>query len=333
MPTTKEIANFLGVSTSTVSLALNDKPGVSLKMRQRVLSAMSELEAQERPSYAAPYPGNGKTLVIGFVYYPNMDTIWFGRAILQGIRAAALEYHVQLHLMSLDPQQADDPIVNLYLSDSTLRPDGLIFLGQNTYEPLIARFVQFKLPYIFLATPTIDTTLSQIAPDELAAGQLATNYLLDLGHQAIAFLSNCDESAHYALQRLQGYQMAMRARGLKPFIIEGEPDAAVQQIQARKPSGVILVNNTSATKMLPLLQAAGCRIPDALSVVMFDDTDFARNFQPPLTAIRYPLYEQGYWAVKTIVEQNREPGIRAYRIAFGATLIERASCLAVKAPS
>jgi len=101
-------------------------------------------------------------------------------------------------------------------------------------------------------------------------------------------------------------------------------------INAPEVTAVIFINDAYAMEGLPVFQAAGRVIPDDLSVISFDDTQDARTFDPPLTSISYPRYQEGLWSVKTLVEHIRQPLMKSCRIVFKASLVKRDSCVPPK---
>jgi DNA-binding LacI/PurR family transcriptional regulator len=169
-----------------------------------------------------------------------------------------------------------------------------------------------------------------VGRNEEAIASEATNYLVDLGHRAIAFLGGeCDYG--YTRDRLEGYRRALQARGIAcvdRWVALGAGDAAIKRVLDTSPevTAAIFVNDAYAMEGLPALRPAGHCIPHDLSVISFDDTEEARRFDPPLTSVSYPRYQEGFWSVKVLVERLREPLMQSCRLVFRASLIKRESC-------
>lgn len=333
MPSVSKIAQHAGVSKSTVSLVLNNKPGVSENMRRQVLSAVDQLRAEEAVS-------NNKTrskaksrqdLLSVVVLHPAiLSSSQVFSEFLQGIQAGADTYQVQLRLAINDPNSPPEHITRLYLTDPALRPNGLIIIGARIVEPLIDEAKRQNIPYVLVGRQAPDSSSSAIGRNEEEVTLEATNYLLELGHKAIAFVGG-DEAYSYTRRRLDSYKRALQAQQIEPlerWVALGNGREAAEKILSTSPeiTAVIFVNDSYAMQGLPVFQTAGRRIPDDLSVISYDDTEDARSFDPPLTSIPYPRFESGLWAIRDLVERTKHPQMQSIQITFKSALIKRASC-------
>lgn len=334
MPTVREIAQAAGVSKSTVSLVLNDKPGVSEGMRTLVLSAANQLENQEsvttKQTIGPQQPNGNDPLSIVVSHPPILRSSQVFSEILQGIQAAATRYGIQLRLVAYDPDGSSQQVAHLYLSDPNLRPDGLLVFGGHPSKALINEAYKQGIPAIMLSREIEDKGTSGLGRDEQRCAREATEYLIKLGHRHIAFVGG-DNVYGYVKNRLVGYQQALHTAGLSSnpnWVALGHGFTATTQLLAQAPevTAIIFVNDTYAAEGLPALEAAGLTIPKDISIVSFDDTDIARNYNPSLTSIAYHRFEEGQWAVKILIEQIRFPFIESYQITFKANLITRNSC-------
>lgn len=339
MPTVREIAHHAGVSKTTVSLVLNNKDGVSEELRTRVLEAVRDLEAidalQRRPSVGDLDAENGssgpRSVVLLHPWW--ISNTQFFRELLQGIQAAADRFQVQLRLASM--RGGDDPASlsqHVYFSDPTLRPDAVLVLESQFAAASIHKLESLGISSVMLGSPTDDPGIKTITPDEYAAGWMAAQALLDLGHRQIGFVIDNLEF-RYARDRHAGYVAALIAAGLEAPSTQrltavtgfGSPlDPAFvannQEITA------LIIANSAALDALDVFEQHGYRVPDTLSVIVFDDIEAARTYDPPLTTVAYPLYEQGYWGMRMIVDQIGEPAMEHFSISFKARLVERQSC-------
>lgn len=335
MPTVREIAQAAGVSKSTVSLVLNDKPGVSDNMRNLVLTAVNQLESQE--DFTPQQDGNHlhhtnstTPLSILVSHPPVLRSSQVFSEILNGIQTAATRYGVQLRLIAYDPDSSGQQVVHLYLTDPNLRPDGLLIFGGYPAESLLNKAKNQGLPATVISRQLDDHHVSGLGRDEQRYAREATDHLIKLGHRNIAFIGG-DQNYGYVKNRLVGYQQALQSAALTSnpnWVVLGHGFEATTQLLAHAPetTAIIFVNDTYAAEGLPALKTAGLTIPQDISVISFDDTDIARHHNPPLTSIAYHRFEEGQWAVKTLIEQIRFPFIESYQIAFKANLIIRNSC-------
>jgi DNA-binding LacI/PurR family transcriptional regulator len=341
MPTVGEVAKHAGVAKSTVSLVLNNKPGVSEEMRHRVLEAADELRAIEKAqslttlsadTNAVPgVPKSGtESLSVVVLHPPILRSSQVFSELLQGIQAGAASHQIQLRLASNEPDLPKDHITRLYLSVPSLRPSGVLIIGARRNEPLIDEARQLGIPCVLVGRQSSDPTLAAVGRDEEEITFLAASYLLDMGHRAIAFVGG-DDAYSYTHSRLNGYRRALEQRNgppLERWIALGDGRAAAERALAASPeiTAVIFINDAYAMEGLPVFQATGRVIPDDLSVISFDDTQEAGSFDPPLTSVSYPRFQEGLWSVKVLVDHIRQPLMKSCQIVFRASLIKRDSC-------
>ena len=269
MPSVSEIAQHAGVSKSTVSLVLNNKPGASTEMRQRVMEAVNQLRAREEAqslAQPAPRPRSAvgsesvysQALSVVVLHPPILRSSQVFSELLQGMQAAANQYQLQLRLAANETPLPEDHITRLYFSDSALRPSGVLIIGARVEEPLLEEARELGIPCVLVGRQSTDPQVSAVGRNEEAIASEATNYLIDLGHRAIAFLGGeCDYS--YTRSRLEGYRRALRARGIAcvdQWVALGAGDAAVIRILETSPeiTAAIFVNDAYAMEGLPARQ-------------------------------------------------------------------------------
>jgi DNA-binding LacI/PurR family transcriptional regulator len=334
MPTVREIADLAGVSKSTVSLVLNEKPGVSEAMRERVLEAWHELQEREGAASSElptrPRNADREPLSVLLLHPAILRSHQVFSEFLQGIQAGATLHGIQLRLAVNEPDLPSDHISHLYFSDPRLHPDGVLVIGARLDEPLPDKVRSLGIPIVLVGRQSTGLGVSAVGRDEEGIAFEATNHLLDLGHRAIAFVGG-DLAYSYTHSRLQGYRRALEEQGIEPlerWMALGEGRKAAEKILAtsHEITAAIFINDAFAMEGLPAFQAAGCRIPADLSIISFDDTEEARTFDPPLTSVWYPRYQEGLYAVKLLVNHIRQPLVKHCQFVFQASLIERASC-------
>lgn len=332
MPSVSEIAKKANVSKSTVSLALNDKPGISQKMRQHVLTVAHELNSAEK---SAPLTKRAQHALSVLVLHPDIlpSSHVFGE-LVRGIEAGAAKLNVQLRLASNGPALPDNHVTRLYLSQERLRPDGILVIGARVNEPLVQEARTLGIPCVIMGGISAERHVSIIRRDEVAIAERATHYLLELGHRAIAFLGG-DRAYPFTNSRLSGYRNALTQHNVEVIqsrIALGDGVTAANALLANAPdvTAALFVNETYALDGLPVLMSAGRTIPDDLSIICFDDTPAAATFNPPLTTIGYHHFDEGFWMVKTLVEQIQHPILESKQVTFSAHFIERESCRRIK---
>jgi DNA-binding LacI/PurR family transcriptional regulator len=334
MPSFREIAELAGVSKSTVSLVLNDKPGVSGAMRKRVLNAMKELQEREANIYlngsSEVYAPKKEDLTVLVLHPATFRSSQVFSELLQGIQAGATRHRIQLSLAVNEPDLPEDHISRLYFTDPALRPDGILVIGSRQDYPLPKVIFEQDIPCVLVGRNTKEQNISSVGRDEEHISYKATRYLVNLGHEAIAFIGG-NHAYNYTKSRLYGYKKALESAGIIPqdtWVAFGNGKLAAREILSFCPniSAAIFVNDDHAIQALPIFQSAGLKIPEDLSVISFDDTEFARNFTPSITSVAYSRYQEGLWSLTLLVNQIQNPLIKYSNIVFRATLIERESC-------
>ena len=340
MPTITEIANHAGVSRTAVWLTLNQKSGVSDAMRQRVLIARDKLE-----SHAGEFNNHRerKSLPILVLHSALVMSTEYFKRLLNGIQVAADRFQIQLRLVAIEPEMPPEHVANLYFSDSDLHPAGVISLGSSAQNHIQAKAKQINVPFVQVGVPHQTDYVSFVAPNEVEAGYEATCYLLEQGHQAIGVIGHQLGTAHLQ-NRLTGYGKALVAAGIPHqddwlFLTGGNHTSYAEEVRLieevvsrflqEKPrvTAIMFTNWQSSVTGLPMIVDAGYRIPQDLSVLVFDNFDHAATFDPPLTAVDYPLEQMGFGAVKMLIEQINEPLLEDGQYMYRTRLIERESCM------
>jgi DNA-binding LacI/PurR family transcriptional regulator len=344
MASVRDIAKQAKVSKTTVSMVLRNLDGVSESMRLRVQEAVQYLRAVEETRTAEEMSASmdrGVTMRKDekisslLVLHPtNYHSSTVFHEILRGIQAAASVYNLQLSLAFNDSQLLNTSLEEFYFSNAVLKPVGVLLIGARTEEPLVERLCERSIPMVLVGRKAHDDHASAVGRNELEMARQATNYLFDLGHRTIAFLGASDEF-EYALERLRGYRQTCEERGgaLDEYLVHCGFDACASAkflMEHPEVTAAVFLNELLASEVLPIVQAAGKVVPDDLSAVAFDDTDIARNFNPPLTTISFPFFQEGFWAVRLIMEQVRQPTVISAQVILGATLVKRMSCSAPK---
>ena len=344
MASVREIAKLAKVSKTTVSMVLRNQDGVSENMRQRVQEAVEYLRAAEEVRAVEDVSmtngwrtGARKEDKISslLVLHPiNYHYSAVFHEILRGVQAAASVYQLQLSLAFNDANLLNTSFEEFYFTNTLVKPLGVLVIGARSQEPLVGRLCERSIPVVVVGRRSHDDRASAVGRNEEEMACEATNYLFDLGHRKIAFMGMSDEF-DYAVDRLRGYRKTCEKRGgaLNSYLVhEGFDSRASARVLIDHPdiTAAVFVNELLASQVIPHVQAAGRCVPDDLSVIAFDDTEIARNFTPPLTTISFPFFQEGFWAVRLIMEQVRQPTVLSAQIVLGASLIKRSSCCVPK---
>jgi LacI family transcriptional regulator len=211
--------------------------------------------------------------------------------------------------------------------------DGVVITPHCEPLALIEPLRQARIPVVVLEhdLPGVDC----IAIDEVTGGRLATQHLIDLGHQRIGIIRRASSSA-LSSQRFVGYQQALAAAGLAfdPSLVvdcaagHAAGALAMQQLLAlpQPPTAVFSHNDVLAMGAVHAIQRAGLSVPHDISVVGYDDITSAAYYMPPLTTVRCPKAEIGALAGRTILQLVQHKAvIPPQTITLPVELVVRAS--------
>lgn len=335
MPTVREIAQVAGVSKSAVSLVLNNSDSVSDKMRERVLRAIEELEQDTHEGQDVTFEDAEDSVKTIMLLHPSWhESSRVFRDLLLGIKQGALESEVHLQFMASNqttPMLSD----TLLFSDAALRPDGILLFEYEGYESHAKQLLEMRIPCLLVGAPSHDPRIPSVHADEVLAGYVAAQHLLQLGHRSIIVVTDQVQSA-YIEERIEGYRKALAEFnldfGAENIVTTGIEKPFTAQLADDYPhaTGMLILNEATLKNTLPALSEQGYAIPNDLSVVTFDDTEIARHLKPGITSVKYPLYEEGYWSIKMMSGFVQTPSLVHFRLQFRATLVARKSCKAME---
>lgn len=172
------------------------------------------------------------------------------------------------------------------------RTRGIIVIGSQIDTGYLHMRDRFPLPIVLTNCPIYPYS---VCTDNLTGARQAVEHMVQLGHRRIAYIAN-RRSHRSNLDRLTSYQQVLEAQRIpvdEDLIIEGDGtlgggNAAVQALRSRTrpPTAVFCFNDMTAFGVLSALRQAKTRVPEEMSVVGFDDVEFAAHCYPPLTTVR-----------------------------------------------
>ena len=306
--TIKEIAEQAGVSKQTVSRVINNRPDVSLKTRNRILSIMESSGYQ--PSKLARSLTRGRTHTLGVL---SSDLRHVGPSqTLIGIdeQAYALGYTLSLNLLH---EGDDDSVVESILHNMLAHQvDGIIWTAVsklNRYDQVVDKLTSLPVPVV-VGSELKPMGLATIHTDSRVGGTIATQHLVDQGYETIAIVTG-PANEWSAKQRFTGWQQA----ALTPddsLVFAGDWTAAsgymgICELLKQRPDidAVFASNDQMALGVLKAAQEMGRYVPQDLGVVGFDDIPEATYFTPSLTTVRQNLMENGRLLVQELDRQIR----------------------------
>lgn len=332
MSAVRDIAQKSGVSISTVSLVLNNKPGISEATRRRVLEVAGELGYQTTArSRARAKPAN-----LLFLLYKKhgqivADTPFFSN-VLEGVDAAVKKLGFQLMVTYIEESaDIEEQLQKAIGADCS----GIILLATEMSRSDLAPFTSKGLPIVVLDSYFEEITEDSVVINNMQGAFTAVLYLFQKGHTQIGHLKSRIAINNF-LERKDGFKKALKACKLPynpqyTFRLGTTIDSAYADMKAlladspKLPTAFFADNDIIAIGAMRALKEAGYRIPQDVSIIGFDDIPTCELMDPPLTSIRVPKSAIGEIAVSRLASLvEHDPGVRV-KIEVRTELAERGS--------
>ncbi len=328
----QDIAERAGVSTATVSRALNDRAGVHPKTREQILRIAREMGYT--PSMAARGLATSRTHNLGLITYKHhpQPISSYHVEIAQGIDDEARQrgYHVITRFvdnnMMLDGQRLE------LLTEQ--RVDGLILVGPALAPAFIIELYNSGTPLVLVDNMLQETKMDAVVCDNADGTYQITRHLIDAhGLRRLAFFSG---PAHWfsSRERRRGYERAMSEIDEPPRLIFMNETtvntgySALHDALSQYPDleGVVAVNDATALGAIRACKEMGRSVPGDLAVVGFDNVAWGTLHEPPLTTVGMFKYETGVQAVRRLIDVIERPVSSSYQLRLGVELVIRESC-------
>ena len=311
----RTLADYLGLSQTTISLVLNNSPSaksIPPETRDRVTEAARRLNY--RPNYFARSLRQSKSMSVG-VLAPDLSEGYFTRVmsgVVEELTAAHYFYFTACHDWKRD-------LIEKYPRMLVERAvDGFLFLNTQAGE------VSVPVPVVAISAHSVAPNVTNIVLDHNLAARLALEHLYGLGHRRIAFMRG-PRAIPDSEFRWQGIEEAAKELGIKidPALVvridtaawsmkTGQhpmaPEIGYKPMQAvlektRNFTAVFCFNDISAIGAIRALKDAGLCVPRDVSVIGFDDILSAAYATPSLTTVRQPLAEMGKRGAQVLLER------------------------------
>jgi DNA-binding LacI/PurR family transcriptional regulator len=342
--TIDDVARLAGVSTATVTRALQGHPRVRPETRARVMAAAASLRYV--PHLGARALATRTSQTIGLIVPSSADGFW--GEVAEGLeeRAALDGFSTLLATSHGDPQR-ERALIRLFIGK---RVDGIV-LGSAAGSswrteagdtvPIV--LVNWEAPLgetllVAAREGPVDAVQAEIErrlaagsathvrTDDPGAAAEATRHLLDLGHRSIAFAGL--RPVRPSLLRLLGVRSALADAGLRPSAVveapgslDGGRRAGAELLASGPTTAVIAFDDMVAVGIIRAAHAAGLVVPRDLSVVGFDDVAVAAFIEPPLTTVRQHKAELGTVAVEVILARLAGRGPVASTVLPGTLMV------------
>ncbi|MBN1777822.1 MAG: LacI family DNA-binding transcriptional regulator [Clostridiales bacterium] len=307
MASIRDVSKRAGVSIATVSNALNGQPNISEATREKVLKAVQELGYF--PNINARLMKTAKTNAIA-VFYPNFNASFY-TGMLQSMYGACREngYDMFVYISKADTSRK---LVASILSSNF---DGAVILHEKLAEEDLPLLAQRKVPYVFMDKEVPGKLMSGVLINNFKGIMQGLEYLKHTGHTRIAFMGGTGN--YDSVMRHDAFMRGMKKLRLPidpDYMFQGyfQEDAAYSIIRGSatggrfandkaRPDAVFCANDVMAKGVVRALCDIGLNVPRDISVLGFDDNEYALQCAPPLATIRYSLEDMGRQAVLEVL--------------------------------
>lgn len=320
-----DVAGAARVSLATVSRVLNSPEKVNEVTRKRVLEVIKQLGY--RPNAIARGLASRKTTTVGIVV--SDITRASVSQMIGGIIDIAKQYDYSVKVFSMHDEKNVYDFARTIVSEQV---DGVIFLNdeleQEQMKMIKEVFEDSNIPVVLSNAIAENLSLPTVNIDFEAAGYEVTKKMIESGRKDIYLLSTV---RRYAVNNLKesGYNKAMEEYGLEPriFRTSGDPEINCQHFKEffsnHSVDAVIAVRDSIAVSFMNIAQESGCKIPDDISVVGFQNTKYALLTRPKLTCVDTPVYDLGAVAMKLLTKFMKEEVVEKTNVVLPHTIMYR----------
>ena len=332
--TAKELAALLGLSESAISLALNNKPGVSAQTRKRVLAA-AEKNGYDF-SRINPQTDQTPTGSIYFIIYRKngavvADTPFFTE-LSEGVDLECKRLHYFFNVQYL---YEDDKIEETLKMLSRIGVKGLIVLGTEMKKEDVLPFLKSGIPFVLLDNYFEDLDIDSVLINNQKGAFSATDYLIRKRKKQPGYLHSSYSINNFE-ERADGFYKAIRKHGMSTSrsivhlltpSVDGAYSDMCELLSQDEPLAdcYFADNDLIAAGAVRAWREAGYRIPQDIAVIGFDNMPICTYLEPALTTIHVPKAELGKLAVRQLHERMADLKSPPLKTEISTTLIKRRS--------
>ena len=329
VPTLKEVARLVGVSTATASRALAGAVGVRKVLRSQILEAARSISYH--PNRAARDLRVRSSRAVG-VLIPDIENPFF-TSLVSGIEdvLAKTDYSLLLASYNEDPEQ-EERRLEVFRANGVA---GMIFAASRAPSKLYAELGKAGRALVAVSRDVPRLRTDQVMVANTDGAHAAVTHLIQLGHKRIAII-NGPLAFTTARDRQAGYERAFRDanipvddnRVVHTAFKQSAGYAAMQQLLnlPKKPTAVFTASNLLTLGALQAIHERHLAIPSEIAIVGFDDMPWATSLRPPLTTVGQPAFQVGRTAADLLLARLREPSLPRRQIVLETQLIIRSSC-------
>lgn len=330
MITIKEMANMLGLSTTTVSNVIHGKTTeVSRETIEKVNKLLEEYEYVPNISARNLASNESKIVGVGIVSKENNDNYLKDAFVSELVGAIERELKKDGYALMMYFSETAQELTRTVLSWNV---DGMILVGMRKEDCELIR-KRYKKPQVFVDSYPGDTELAgvSIGLDDRQGGYLMGKYLLGKGHRKILFLADNFYGVDY--ERYCGFSAAMTEAGCpvnqRNFFKLGAGEEALKKSLEEvyrlcaEYTALFAASDYYALRIMNALREKGLNVPRDISVAGFDDNIYSQMSYPAITTVHQSPTEKGETAVRYLMRIKQGESIKENRVALPVKLVVR----------
>jgi DNA-binding LacI/PurR family transcriptional regulator len=331
MPSIRDVARRAGVSSATVSRVLSGNESVDANLRDRVMTAVHELNY--RPNKVARSLRVQKSTTIGLVI-PDIQNPFY-LSIVRAVEDVAYEAHYRIFLCNSDEDIEKEALYLNQLVDENIA--GVILSPAREENTMIAnqirRFAE-STPVVVLDRQLRGVALDTVLTNNQEAAYGLVSHLISNGHRSIGAILGVSDITT-GRERLDGYIRALSDHGISLVperIIQVIPKegngytAARQLLSLSEPPTALFTGNCELTAgALRAIRDLDLNVPYDIALAGFDDMQWNVIVQPGITAVAQPTYELGRMAANLLMERIENPSLPIREVVLKSKLVVRES--------
>jgi len=331
----EELASLTGFSLATVSRALSDHPSVKEQTKLQIWSTARDYNF---PTYRYQGSRSSKSEGVLAAIIPRLPmrgprlTDPFVQELLADISEAARERNCSLQI-SYSAPSSEDEFSRLLRS---IRADGLVFIGQGLIHGSLQRLADRRQDFLVWGARMPGQRYITIGSDNMSGGRRITRHLLRLNRRKLLFLG--DVTGPEMHERYRGFVLAHEeaavptdvSRLISTHLDIGLACGTIERLVRERVDfdGIVAVNDVVALGAIQGLRRQGIHVPEDVSVVGYDDVQFSKYTQPPLTTISQDSERGGQLIVSKLIDRGNQSFVSE---VLPLDLIVRGSCGSVSA--
>ena len=340
--TYKEIAKELSISPATLSLVLNNKPGISEGTRQRVLDEVERLGLAHLIKINPPASTSAGNLC--FVVYKRTGSVLdqhpFFLLIMESLESQAHQNGYNLLINTIDGRS---PVIPQIMRLNEMDIQGVVIFATEMEDTDLDYLRELRHPFVVMDNNFTLSNINTVAINNEMGTFQAVSHLVKQGYRKIGYLK-CSERISSFRERERGYTSALEHVGLSldpADVLEARYSEEgsyrdfkhIFSTPRELPRAFFTDDDTIVSGFMRALAEKGVRVPQDISIVGFNDRPSCELFSPPLTSVDVPKHSFGAEAVDTLVQlikKHEESGVRnrygrALKIRICTQLVERQS--------